>query len=708
MNSWNILVNAETGEIVRKSSLMRHCNFTPGQFDSDNNGLLFPQNKAFYNSEIDLFHPDLLEDAFHTASRSNTVSSPSYNGTTTSALPDNASYNVFELPIESPIYGSRSIISNPWILSSSPEGWHSDGTNHYTDTRGNNATAVDVNGMMVDGGSGRNFDFNFNDNGPVDNNANASIVNMFYVVNRVHDILYQFGFTETAKNYQVNNFGHGGLGNDPVNVISFPFTNQLSFGVGPDGSPGGLFVGVWEEPYYLFYNTPANAVSRKVNIKKASFGVPLMASGITGDVLLSSIINACTPLPTGYFNNKIALIESGACDDVIKIKNAQNAGASAAILYENSPVSNITPITGGDFTVFIPSVKILNSEGEYIKDVLNNGTIVNVTLKDDPSLYSLKNPGVDNAIITHEYAHGLANRLTGSGSNCLDVNVSAEEMGEGWSDFYGMMLTNRPEYTAGTARGSGTYMINESTTGIGNRLAKYSPDFSINNYTYGKTNEMVLSDGINIVPNVHNIGFVWTTMLWDLHWKYAEKYGYSSDVLANTTNGSTRVIQLVTDALKLQACNPTFVDGRNAILAAEQATTEGEDKCMIWEVFAKRGLGMNASAGDKANIIDQVEDFTMPAECNTLSTGEVKTHKNTISIYPNPAKNEFYINFPSNTIGKVSVEVYDMSGKLVSSEDKISPDTKKAISTEKLINGTYMIRVKGLGFDATSKVIIKK
>jgi hypothetical protein len=195
-------------------------------------------------------------------------------------------------------------------------------------------------------------------------------------------------------------------------------------------------------------------------------------------------------------------------------------------------------------------------------------------------------------------------------------------------------------------------------------------------------------------------------MLWDLHWQYVAKYGYSSDVMANTTNGSSRVLQLVTDALKLQVCNPTFINGRDAIIAADQAKG-GADRCMIWRTFAKRGLGVNASAGSLTNINDQVQDFSVPADC-VLATDEVKVVKNNISIYPNPAKNEFFINFPSNTLGKVSVEIYDMSGKLVSSEDKISPDAKKSISTDKLINGTYMVKVKGIGIDAASKVIVKK
>jgi hypothetical protein len=164
---------------------------------------------------------------------------------------------------------------------------------------------------------------------------------------------------------------------------------------------------------------------------------------------------------------------------------------------------------------------------------------------------------------------------------------------------------------------------------------------------------------------------------------------------------------LVTDALKLQACNPTFVDGRNAILAAELAKTNGADRCMIWRTFAKRGLGVNASAGSKTNINDQVEDFTTPGDC-ILATDEVNAANNTISIYPNPAKNEFFINFPPKILGKVSVEIYDMSGKLVSSEDKISPDAKRSISTDKLVNGTYVVKVKGMGIDTTSKLIVKK
>ena len=59
-------------------------------------------------------------------------------------------------------------------------------------------------------------------------------------------------------------------------------------------------------------------------------------------------------------------------------------------------------------------------------------------------------------------------------------------------------------------------------------------------------------------------------------------------------------------------------------------------------------------------------------------------------------------------MGKVNVEIFDMSGKLVASEYKVSADEKKTINTTNLINGTYIVKVKGLGIDTSSKLLIKK
>lgn len=705
-NYWNILVDANNGKILLKNNLTVSCNFHPDAYASDVN----------HN------HADHFE---------NTLIGPQNiikNNNAALLVPDNATYNIFPLPIESATFGSRSLVSNPWDLTASPEGWHSDGTNHYTITRGNNVFAYEdvagtaltippdyLPGTPADGGATRNFDFPFGMYATAAANRNASITNLFYLNNKVHDVFYKFGFTESARNFQQSNFGKPGVDDDAVfaEAQDGGGMNNANFSTLQDGYNPRMQMYLWSttNTRLLFYNSPGAATTRVPIAASASFGPALTSAGITADVKLSSDILGCQALPAGSLTGKIGLIERGGtnCGFTVKVKNAQNAGAVGVIVYNNAAAINFPSTIGGvDTTITIPSILVTNSEGEYIKSQLASNTTVNATLKKDAAYNVVPDGSFDNGIVIHEYGHGISNRLTGAGVGCLSPSSSKEQMGEGWSDFFALMLTNKAGDNASVARGVGTYVGGQPNEGGGIRPAKYSPDLTVNGFTYGNTNGMEYNNGTATVPDVHSIGFVWATMLWDLHWKYVEKYGYSSDVLANTTNGSTKVLQLVTDALKLQACNPSFIEGRTAILAAEMATTQGADKCMIWGVFARRGLGVNASAGAKNNINDQVQNFEVPAEC-LLATNEVKSAKdNKISIYPNPASNEFYINFPTNTIGKVSVELYDMSGKLVSSEDKISPDAKKGISTSRLPNGTYIVKVKGLGFEAGSKVIVNK
>jgi len=693
-NYWNIIVDANDGKILEKTNLTSSCDFTADAYSSDlthyrdveMHQFIGPDSKAHQN--FVLFSPD------------------------------NASYNVFPLPLEAATFGSRSVISNPWMLNASPEGWHSDGTTHYANTRGNNVYAYEDTantnnpGLSPDGGTARNFNFPFSINANAAFNQNASITNLFYLNNRIHDVFYQFGFTESARNFQWNNFGKGGLDDDGVfaEAQDGGGTNNANFSSPPDYYNPTMQMYMWSTVNRLFfYNAPGTAVTRTPGAGIAQYGMALNATGVTGNIQLSSVLDGCTALPAGSLAGKIGLVERGTCSFVVKTKNLQDAGAAAAVIYNNAANgSSIGGMAGVDATVTIPSLLITYAEGNFIKSQLSAATTVNVTLKNDPATSVTPDGSFDNGIVTHEYGHGISNRLTGTGYGCLSTSADKEQMGEGWSDFFALMLTNKPGDNASVARGMGTYAAGQAITGGGIRPARYSPDFAVNSFTYGDTNGMEYNNGSAIVPDVHSIGFVWATMLWDLHWKYVEKYGYSSDVTANAASGSSRVLQLITDALKLQVCNPTFIDGRNAIIAADQATTGGADRCMIWNTFARRGLGVNASAGSKTNINDQVESLSVPDDCAVLSANEVKSVKNHLSIYPNPAKNEFFINFPDKTLGKVSVEMYDMSGRLVFSEDKISPDAKKAISTDKLVNGTYMVKVKGLAFDADSKIIIKK
>jgi hypothetical protein len=211
---------------------------------------------------------------------------------------------------------------------------------------------------------------------------------------------------------------------------------------------------------------------------------------------------------------------------------------------------------GSGIIVNIPGVSVSNEEGNVIKEKLDANINVNISLQNQNTLLD---GSLDNGVVAHEYSHGISTRSTGNGYTCLDSPYVNEQMGEGWSDFYALMVTNAADATAEQPRGMGTYVNKQSTAGLGIRPAKYSPDFSINSYTYGDTNGMAFDKGDDTYTlDVHSIGFVWATMLWDLHWKFADKYGFSNDIANNMDSGSAKVMHLVSSALKIQGCYPSL------------------------------------------------------------------------------------------------------------------------------------------------------
>jgi hypothetical protein len=179
-------------------------------------------------------------------------------------------------------------------------------------------------------------------------------------------------------------------------------------------------------------------------------------------------------------------------------------------------------------------------------------------------------------------------------------------MGEGWSDYYALMLTDSQVED----RGIGSYLIFEPTTGGGIRPTQYSPSFATNPSTYATINNPAIS-----VP--HGVGYVWATMLWDMTQMLVDRHGFDPNIYSGT-GGNNRSLQLVTDGLKLQPCFPGFVDGRDAILAAD-ALNGGAEQCLIWDAFAARGLGYSADQGFFFTRFDGVEAFDLPPSCCTTA-----------------------------------------------------------------------------------------
>lgn len=68
----------------------------------------------------------------------------------------------------------------------------------------------------------------------------GSVTHQFYVTNWYHDKLYALGFTPAARNFQNNNFGGGGVGNDRVNVDvqDGQSVDNANFSTPADGTSG--------------------------------------------------------------------------------------------------------------------------------------------------------------------------------------------------------------------------------------------------------------------------------------------------------------------------------------------------------------------------------------------------------------------------------------------------------------------------------------
>lgn len=528
-----------------------------------------------------------------------------------------AAYEVLPLPYESPtaMGAAFSVVTDPADTVASPYGWHD--TNgvagaEYTDTRGNNVFAQEdqddnnFGGFRPDGGTGLEFLYTWDGQlEPTEGtNIEAAIVNLYYWNNIIHDVMYHYGFDEAAGNFQENNYGNGGSGGDAVNAdaLDGSGTNNANFGTPSDGSNPRMQMFLFTAQAGLTLNSPAS-VAGFYSAAPAGFGATLDATGVTGTIELADDgtangSEACNPL-VGFTSGHIALIDRGNCEFGTKSLHAQNAGASAVIIANNQGDDLITMSPGADGNqVSIASVMIGLSNGNLIK---NENASVNGTLGKN----GVDRDGdLDNGIIIHEYGHGISNRLTGgpSTTSCL---WNAEQMGEGWSDFFALVMTAQAGDQANDARAMG-HFATQNPNGI--RTYPYSRDMNINPHTFADVADFDYGGG-NISP--HGVGSIWTAMLWDMYWNLVDKYGFDSDIYQGT-GGNNLALQLVMDGLKLQPCSPGFESGRDAILAADTANNNGANHCEIWTAFAKRGLGEGAFSGSSNSIGDETESYEVP------------------------------------------------------------------------------------------------
>ena len=597
-NWYDIFVSADNGEILIIENWMINC-----EFDKDGN---------------------------HTHSHSQNLIDKNLNKSSI----DGSTYNVISLPTPSPNHGPFELLTNPADPIASPYGWHDtdgiDGPEH-TITRGNNVyareddegdglgTGINTD-YSPDGGAELNFNFQPDFSLPPSENMDASITNLFYINNMMHDIWYRYGFDEASGNFQENNYGNGGFGGDSVNADGQDGSgfNNASFGTPPDGSNPQMTMFLWSGPAGEPLTILNGPLAGEYTGQPAGFG-----ESLPDDTPLTGVLallydqgelgeespdphDACQTIinPTDLAGN-IVVIRRGTCEFGTKILAAENAGAIAVIMVNNEAGGPITMGAGVDGgSVNIPSIMISQADGEALIAQLQAGETI------DASLINASNytdSDYDNEIIAHEYGHGISNRLMG-GAQAAGCMQNDEQQGEGFSDWFGLMITLGENDSPTLPRGVATYSAGQSPTGVGIRNAPYSPDFAINGYTYADTNNTAA------VSQPHGVGFVFATMLWDLTWLFIDEYGFDPD-LTNGNGGNNMIMQLVIDGLKLAPCSSGFVDMRDAILLADELVYNGANECLIWGAFAARGLGWEADQGNASSRTDQVEDFSMPPSC---------------------------------------------------------------------------------------------
>jgi hypothetical protein len=477
--------------------------------------ILWQDTPAYY-SIVDADGGDLLWRKNITEEQTQPVTYSIYNDDSPAPLsPTNA------LPgqnVQAPFIPRTSVTLVSELPAFDNLGWITDGG---TTTTGNNVDAgLDVvapNG--IDAGSRpvsatRDFTFVYDPATDAPSGAayrNGAVTNLFFWSNRYHDRLYELGFTEASRNFQQNNFGRGGLGNDFVRAEAQDFsgTNNANFSTGPDGSQPRMQMYIWPGP---------------------------------------------------------------------------------------------APDRDGD---------------------------------------------LDQVIVLHELTHGTSNRLHSNASGL--AQTISRGMGEGWSDFYARSILSSADEDVNGIFNTGGYATFLAAAGYtdnnyyGIRRFPYAVKTNVgpngkphNPLTLADTNVNTIDLTDGAFPRgifgaggragavaVHNVGEIWCMTLLEVRARLITRLGYEV--------GNQRMLQLVTDAMKLDPVSPTLLDGRNALLAADAAGFASEDVLDIWAGFATRGMGFGATMS--VTNVNGKESFDYPipglgttsltdAACNSNGTAD--------------------------------------------------------------------------------------
>ncbi|MBO1255044.1 rhombosortase-dependent M36 family metallopeptidase [Alteromonas sp. 5E99-2] len=520
--------------------------------------------------------------------------------------PGNDPSEILDAPlITLPFYSTLST-QDPWLDADA------------TTTSGNNAFAyADViapqgfttGDITAETTAPNTFDYSINTEQRANSfdNRKAAIVNLFYMSNFLHDYYYDYGFDEASGNAQLSNFDRGGLGGDPLLLEAQDSSglNNANMATPADGGSPRMQQFLWNDKDAVVGTDWGTTVTLPAEVgllessQLASFGA-LQYSDIVGEVVrlidgddaLGSVTDGCeAPTNAADLVGKIAIIDRGGCNFTVKVFNAQQAGAVAALVVNNVDDGTPAPMGGEDDAVTIPSMGLNFEEGHIIYNEIDSDGTIEVEMF---SNFPLRDSTFDNAIIAHEFGHYIQNRLIGNASGL--TNFQGRAMGEGWADVHALLfvtseedlqLAGNDQLQTGYAVGS---FVADFFTGI--RRAPYSTNLDINPLSFEDITTGAVPEGLTETTNAspHGAGEVWAVTLWDMYVSLVNTHGFDE--------GRDRMSRYIIEGYKMTPISPTYTEARDAILASVLATNP-EDFDQSIAVFARRGMGLGAVSPDR-------------------------------------------------------------------------------------------------------------
>jgi MYXO-CTERM domain-containing protein len=247
---------------------------------------------------------------------------------------------------------------------------------------------------------------------------------------------------------------------------------------------------------------------------------------------------------------------------------------------------------------------------------------------------------IDTGLVAHEWGHFISNRLIGNGSGLETVQGAG--MGEGWGDFHAALLLSEASDAlvpsnvgwtgAWSVTGWASWPIDTQSYYWGFRRYPLSVSFARNPLTFRH-----IADGTPLpttaphgalgfgYPNseTHNTGEVWAVMLWECYVELLTDPRFTFD------QARKRMKRYLVAAYKSTPSSPTFVEGRDALLAVALAS-DATDFAHFWNAFARRGLGRGAVAPDRFGFSNSplVESFRV---ANPVRFGVISLDDTTLS-----------------------------------------------------------------------------